>query len=553
MQRTHPRAPGARAPCRRAPRSPATIALTAAAQPAPPTSPARDHRARRRHDQDAASRNRRDAAAQPASSRTARAPTAARARAPPARSSSRPTATGRAPGRPPTRPIRDRRSRARASPRPAPSTGRSGSTTRQPRVGICGYDPKPGDSLLFFPDCYGKKCPKNAGVLGIKAAAVAVVGRPFAVSVTAYSDAKGTPSRAAGATVSGGGASAKTGAGGSGDARLRPHRPLHADARPRTGRYAPRRSVCVAAAADEDVRVSVQRLGRILCERRRGRGGARPRAAAASAPAAPRRTSSLLVTQAFGAQTVLAAPAPKIVGADTVMRMLERNARVGTRYGGGFVQSIDGLAGGGGSDWFYYVNGVQALKGAAATKLTRRRPRLVGPPRLERDADDARRSSAPSPSRSSTASAASACRCLIECTRLRSPVVLRRRSARSPATTCSPALGCLLCSPYNRVAARARRAVLDADRRPRRRRAGAARSRPAASTPASSTAGACSRCSTRTGASCAAAPAARPRRGDALHWTSRRSGSSPAPTPPASPPRCRRSTRRRSTATSRSP
>jgi hypothetical protein len=81
-------------------------------------------------------------------------------------------------------------------------------------LGICSYDPKPGDSLLFFADCFGKSCPKNAGVLGVKAPAVAVVGRPFTVSVTAYSDAKGTPSNAVGATVSGGGAQAKTAAGG---------------------------------------------------------------------------------------------------------------------------------------------------------------------------------------------------------------------------------------------------------------------------------------------------------------------------------------------------
>ena len=78
---------------------------------------------------------------------------------------------------------------------------------------------------------------------------------------------------------------------------------------------------------------------------------------------------SLLVTQGFGAQTVISANAPKIVGADTAMRMLERNAKVTTRYGGGFVQSIDGLAGGSERDWFYYINGVQQGRGAAATKL----------------------------------------------------------------------------------------------------------------------------------------------------------------------------------------
>ncbi len=55
------------------------------------------------------------------------------------------------------------------------------------------------------------------------------------------------------------------------------------------------------------------------------------------------------------------------------MSLLMRNARVATRYSGGFVQSIDGVAGGreGGQpvDWFYYVNGVEAAKGAAATNV----------------------------------------------------------------------------------------------------------------------------------------------------------------------------------------
>ena len=75
------------------------------------------------------------------------------------------------------------------------------------------------------------------------------------------------------------------------------------------------------------------------------------------------------MTRAFGSQTIVSTSAAKVVGADTVMRMLERNARVSTRYSGGFVESIDGLAGAGSSDWFYYVNGVQAPKGAADTKL----------------------------------------------------------------------------------------------------------------------------------------------------------------------------------------
>jgi hypothetical protein len=51
------------------------------------------------------------------------------------------------------------------------------------------------------------------------------------------------------------------------------------------------------------------------------------------------------------------------------MRLLQRNAEVKTRYGGGFVQSINGLAGGRERgrpvDWFYYVNGIEAEEGAA--------------------------------------------------------------------------------------------------------------------------------------------------------------------------------------------
>ena len=55
------------------------------------------------------------------------------------------------------------------------------------------------------------------------------------------------------------------------------------------------------------------------------------------------------------------------------MRFLQRSFSVQTRYGGGFVQSINGLAGDYGNghrlDWFYYVNGIEASKGAAAFHL----------------------------------------------------------------------------------------------------------------------------------------------------------------------------------------
>jgi hypothetical protein len=81
----------------------------------------------------------------------------------------------------------------------------------------------------------------------------------------------------------------------------------------------------------------------------------------------------LTVTEGFGMKTVGAPGAPRVRGQETVMSLLMRNHKVKTRYGGGFVQSIDGRSGGtqGGDpyDWFYYVNGIEASKGAADTTV----------------------------------------------------------------------------------------------------------------------------------------------------------------------------------------
>jgi hypothetical protein len=87
-------------------------------------------------------------------------------------------------------------------------------------------------------------------------------------------------------------------------------------------------------------------------------------------PGSPTKGVSLTVTGEFGARHVSTVSRSKVPGSETVMRMLERSFKISTRYGGGFVESINGLAPSGAStDWFYYVNGVQAPKGAASTAV----------------------------------------------------------------------------------------------------------------------------------------------------------------------------------------
>jgi hypothetical protein len=81
---------------------------------------------------------------------------------------------------------------------------------------------------------------------------------------------------------------------------------------------------------------------------------------------------TLTVTRAFGSSRIASLSRRKIPGSETVMRLLERSLRVATRYGGGFVQSIDGFSGGSSKlDWFYYVNGIEAPAGAASTAVHR--------------------------------------------------------------------------------------------------------------------------------------------------------------------------------------
>jgi hypothetical protein len=79
---------------------------------------------------------------------------------------------------------------------------------------------------------------------------------------------------------------------------------------------------------------------------------------------------SLTVTRGFGSNKMAAVTQSSVHGSETVMRMLERSFRVQTRYGGGFVEAINGVSGDSARhDWFYYVNGVEADKGAASTAV----------------------------------------------------------------------------------------------------------------------------------------------------------------------------------------
>jgi hypothetical protein len=76
----------------------------------------------------------------------------------------------------------------------------------------------------------------------------------------------------------------------------------------------------------------------------------------------------LTVTREYGAVPVLHSPVAA-KESDTVMRVLEGEAEIETRYGGGFVHSIDGVAEGQHDgdpyDWFFYVDGVESPIGAA--------------------------------------------------------------------------------------------------------------------------------------------------------------------------------------------
>ena len=82
--------------------------------------------------------------------------------------------------------------------------------------------------------------------------------------------------------------------------------------------------------------------------------------------------AELAVTRDYGHRLLDDARVAHVHQSDTVMRFVEATHRVTTRYGGGFVQSIDGLAGDRAAqrDWFFYVNGIESSLGAADFNLS---------------------------------------------------------------------------------------------------------------------------------------------------------------------------------------
>jgi hypothetical protein len=82
---------------------------------------------------------------------------------------------------------------------------------------------------------------------------------------------------------------------------------------------------------------------------------------------------SLTVSRDFGSRELGKESRDSVPGGETAMRLLQRSFDVETRFGGGFVQQIDGVAGGRRAgrpvDWFYYVNGIEAESGAAQRRI----------------------------------------------------------------------------------------------------------------------------------------------------------------------------------------
>ncbi len=89
---------------------------------------------------------------------------------------------------------------------------------------------------------------------------------------------------------------------------------------------------------------------------------------AESAAGSDAGTAELWITRDRGGEVLLEATVPAGL---TVMQALDQVAEIETRYGGRYVQSIDGVSGGLAEqqDWFYFLNGIEPDRGAAEIRL----------------------------------------------------------------------------------------------------------------------------------------------------------------------------------------
>jgi hypothetical protein len=80
--------------------------------------------------------------------------------------------------------------------------------------------------------------------------------------------------------------------------------------------------------------------------------------------------ATLWITRDRGAEVLKVTQVPAGL---TAMQALERAARISTRYGGRYVQAIDGVEGSLASqhDWFYFINGYESDRSAAEYRLHR--------------------------------------------------------------------------------------------------------------------------------------------------------------------------------------
>ena len=85
-------------------------------------------------------------------------------------------------------------------------------------------------------------------------------------------------------------------------------------------------------------------------------------------PSAADGTAQLWVTRDRGSEVVVDTD---VAAGQTLLRALKSKAKVSTRYGGGFVQSIDGVEGSARrhEDWFWFVNGLAGDRSATSYRL----------------------------------------------------------------------------------------------------------------------------------------------------------------------------------------